>query len=257
MIYSGLASITFRGLKPKEIITLAVKAGLNGIEWGSDFHVPVNNLNAADEIKNMTLDAGLNIIAYGSYYRLGEKHLNIFEFQKILETAVALNAPVIRVWAGNMSSNKADDEYQNKIIIETKIIATLAAEANIEVAFESHQNTLTDTGISSVNLLKKINCKNVKTYWQPISSISKEKNLEKLELVLSWIKNIHVFYWHHDITNRLRLKDGEKEWQDFFNKISTVKKDIYAILEFVKNDSQKQSLADAKILKKLINKITK
>ena len=40
IIKSGLVSITFRELNPLEIIRLVSKAGLDGIEWGGDVHVP-------------------------------------------------------------------------------------------------------------------------------------------------------------------------------------------------------------------------
>jgi sugar phosphate isomerase/epimerase len=40
MIHTALASVTFRHLTFEEIIELVRKAGLDGIEWGGDIHVP-------------------------------------------------------------------------------------------------------------------------------------------------------------------------------------------------------------------------
>lgn len=39
----GLTSISFRGKTCTEVIGLAKKAGLDGIEWGGDVHVPPEN----------------------------------------------------------------------------------------------------------------------------------------------------------------------------------------------------------------------
>jgi len=254
MIKTGLTSVTFRGLCPKEIVNLSVRAGLDGIEWGGDIHVPHGNLKKACEIYNITADSGLEILAYGSYFFLGKSTNNGLDFKKNLDTAIALQAPVIRVWPGKIASADADENYRNKIIEETKSIAALASDANIEIAFESHLNSLTDTGQSSVNLLEKINCKNVKTYWQPIPHFSDADNSEKLNLILPYLKNVHVFHWKNDGLTRLPLADGKKQWQNYFNKILTAKKSVYAILEFVKNDSTEQFLTDAKMLKSLIRR---
>ena len=252
-ILSGLTSITFRHLSMTEIINLTVQADLNGIEWGGDIHVPHGDTRIASEVYKMTNDAGLNVIAYGSYYTIGYSAENGLDFKSVLDSAVALHAPVIRVWVGKVASAEVDENYRNKIIEETISIAKLAGERNIEIAFESHINTLTDTGESSVDLLKKINQKNVKTYWQPDPSFSDDENLEKLSLIFPWLKNIHVFHWTKENFIRLSLIDGKEKWTKYFNKISTLEKDTYAIIEFVKDDSIEQFIADAKTLKNLIN----
>jgi len=203
----------------------------------------------------MTVDAGLDVIAYGSYYVLGFSSENGLDFESVLDSAVALHAPSIRVWAGKTGSSEADEDYRNKIIDETKSIAKLAVEKNIEIAFESHINTLTDTGESSVDLLRKIDMENVKTYWQPDPSWSVEENLRKLSLVFPWLKNIHVFHWTKENFIRLPLNDGKEKWTEYFEKISELKNDTYAVMEFVKDDSVEQFNADAEALKNLINEI--
>jgi sugar phosphate isomerase/epimerase len=251
-IKSGLTSITFRQLCPNEIIDLTLQENLDGIEWGGDLHAPHGNIKIADEVYKMTADAGLDVIAYGSYFVLGFSAENGLDFKSVLDSAVALHAPVIRVWVGKIASAEADENYRTKIIEETKTIAKLAAEKNIEIAFESHINTLTDTGESTVDLLEKINMENVKTYWQPDPSWSIEENLRKLSLIFPWLRNIHVFHWTDENFIRLPLNDGKDKWIKYFNKIAALDFDTYAIIEFVKDDSIEQFHTDAKTLKKLL-----
>ncbi len=62
----GLTSITFRGMAPREIIDLAGKAGLEGIEWGSDVHVPPGDIPLAKAIAAMCAEAGIRVTSYGS-----------------------------------------------------------------------------------------------------------------------------------------------------------------------------------------------
>ena len=58
MIRGGLVSVTFRALPPREVAGLAARAGLAGIEWGGDIHVPHGDGKRAREVRRITEDAG-------------------------------------------------------------------------------------------------------------------------------------------------------------------------------------------------------
>ena len=47
---TGLTSVSFRKLSVDEVIALAKKAGVDGIEWGSDVHVPPNDIEYVKEV---------------------------------------------------------------------------------------------------------------------------------------------------------------------------------------------------------------
>lgn len=99
----GLVSVSFRTLSVKEVLQLCQKARLKAIEWGGDVHVPAGEVEMAKKVLAMSLDSGITVVSYGSYYRLGQ---SIDEFKKNLETAMELEAPVLRVWAGNKGSKQ-------------------------------------------------------------------------------------------------------------------------------------------------------
>ncbi|MEL7086971.1 MAG: hypothetical protein AAGL98_00775 [Planctomycetota bacterium] len=67
MILPGLVSVTFRKLTPTQICELAADAGLQGIEWGGDVHVPAGDVGAAKAVAALTRARGLAVAAYGSY----------------------------------------------------------------------------------------------------------------------------------------------------------------------------------------------
>ena len=46
-----LTSVTFRRMKPEEILRVAARAGIEGIEWGGDVHVPAGDLAAARRVR--------------------------------------------------------------------------------------------------------------------------------------------------------------------------------------------------------------
>lgn len=249
---TGLCSVTFRDLSAEAVIDLAKQAGLNGIEWGGDVHVPPNNHERAEEVGKITREAGLDVIAYGSYYRVGIA--NEIPFEEILKTAVLLSAPAIRVWAGRKGSDLADEAYREQVIKDTKRISELAQEENIDICFEYHRKTLTDTPESAVQLMEDVNYSNVYLYWQPSIGIRTKERVANIEKIKPWLSYIHVFYWKE--IERYPLVDGENEWREYIkviNQENTGKfRYRYFMLEFVKDDEKQQLYEDAAILKKLL-----
>ena len=247
MLHSGLVSVSFRHLCAKDIVDLVQKAGLVGIEWGGDVHVPHGNFARAREVHRMTEAAGLRVAAYGSYYRVGARD-NEIEFEAVLETAAELKAPVVRVWAGDRGSGDASGTLRQKVVAESRLIGEEAAQVGIEVAYEFHGNTLTDDADSTRQLLRAVGHKNVRCYWQPPTGPTVEQNLAGLDKIIGWLSNVHVFTWG-PAHERFNLTEGRQAWPRYFEKIAGVQGDRFAMLEFFKNDDPEEFLADAETLK--------
>ncbi len=252
MLKAGLVSISFRQLAVPEIIELTQKAGLAGIEWGSDVHVKAGNLKWAAQVRRMTLDAGLAVSSLGSYYRVGEEGEQT-DFAAELACALELGAPVIRVWAGRRPSQDADQAYRNAVISDSRRIADLAAQAGVRVAFEYHANTLTDVSSSAVDLLRQAGHENLYSYWQPPTDLNEEEIGAGLTAIMPWLSHIHVFHWVNK--ERLSLAQGYARWQSYFAKIAQLPEDRYALLEFVQGDRPQQLLSDAATLLQLLAEI--
>lgn len=240
MQHCGLTSVTFRHLSWLENICVACECGLQGIEWGGDIHCPPGDVALAQEIAKATREAGLAVLSYGSYYRLGAGE----DFAPVLASAVALGAPIIRVWAGTKASAKYTAEERKLAIEDALRIASQAAVHGITVALEYHRDSLTDNAKSAVDLLQTAG--NMKTYWQPNPELTCEQNLQELQAVLPWLTYVHVFQWKHDGT-RLALQDGTEDWAAYF----ALAGERTAILEFVKDNCPAQCAQDANTLKAL------
>src|SRR4051812_7978724 len=149
MIAPGLVSVTFRQFDPATVVSLAVSAGLRAIEWGGDVHVPAGDVATARRVAALTGDAGLKVACYGSYLRLEHgAGADLGTVESVVDTAQALGAPLIRVWAGRKPSADADDAHWSLVVAAANEVAEVAARAGIDVAFEYHRNTLTDTRTS-------------------------------------------------------------------------------------------------------------
>jgi sugar phosphate isomerase/epimerase len=249
MIQPGLVSVTFRKLSPAEIVALVKQAGLKGIEWGGDLHVPHGDLVRAREVRELTHEGGLSVAAYGSYYRVGQSETAGLSFERVLETAVELGAGTIRVWPGGAGSDATDEEGRWKIIQDLRRIADLAARARVTVSMEFHGGTLTDTNESASKLLVEVDHPNILTCWQPHNGEATEECVRGLREVLPRVGNVHVFHWWPTAAERHPLEAGGQRWAQFWPLLRRAPGDRFALLEFVQGDEPAVFLRDAETLK--------
>lgn len=250
MLFSGLCSITFRQLSIDELITLCTKAQIDGIEWGGDVHVPPGDIELAQSVKAKTEAANLSVCSYGSYYRCDEES---GAFSDVLESADALGAPVIRVWAGRKGSADTSEVYREEVTEHLRRAIIAAREMDITIALEYHGGTLTDTQASAHQLLKEVGLPELKLYWQPRTGGDFAIDLVELDAALPHLSHVHCFHWGATgPQERYPLLDGTKPWQAYLQPIRQLEGDRYVILEFAKGDSPKQFLEDARVLKALI-----
>lgn len=252
MLTGGLVSISFRSMEPRAIVTMVAKAGLKGIEWGGDIHVPHGDIRRARDVREMTLDAGLVPCSYGSYYRAGEPAGdNNPEFGTVLDSTNTLEAPVVRVWCGRRASDQADDDYRKRVVDDLEKIGETARERDVVVACEYHANTLTDTNESARKMFREIASDNVIPYWQPPGGMTHAEQTEGLKALLPTLGNLHVFHWEMVDGKRERkpLAQGREHWIEWLQLAARTGRNHWALLEFVRNDSQEQFAQDAQTLK--------
>ena len=247
-ILPGLVSITFRQRSPRELVELAARTGLRGIEWGGDVHVPHGDLARAREVAMMTTEAGLATASYGSYYVIGESEADGLSFGRVLETAAALGAPLIRVWAGKRGSAAADAAYRRRVAEEARRVAAAASAAGVRLAFEFHGGTLTDTAESAERLLADTAAAELRCYWQPPVGCAHPQCLESLRLIAPHLANLHVFHWRGSSADRRPLAEGLGEWTDYLRLAAAAPLSAtprWALLEYVRGDDPAQLAADA------------
>ena len=253
MLYPGLVSVTFRQLVPGEIVALVQRAGLNGIEWGGDVHVPHGDLDRAREVARLTADAGLTVAAYGSYYRVADDSGKGPGIESVIDTARALEAPTVRVWCGNRGSAAADDAYRDRVATESLRIAELGRQAGIGIVYEWHGNTLTDTIESALGILSAAEHPNLRTLWQPLLGCSNEQGLTELRAIGDRLANLHAYHWVGAAYERAPFQDGTARWNLFTVHAGALPGDRYVLLEFVRDDSPDAFLEDASALRVLLD----
>ncbi len=243
----GLTSVTFRRLTPEAIIARAATAGLGGMEWGGDIHVPPVDLPNARRVGALTRAAGLCVTSYGTYYRLGGGA----DFADCLDTAEALGAPMLRLWAGTCGSATVDPATRRAWEYEACRCVELADRRGLTVAFEYHPGTLTDCADSAVSLMRAIDHPACRLYWQPDFSQAPEVLTAGLLSVRPWLEAVHVFYWLPDRTRR-PLAEGISLWRRWASLVPEIR-DKPCLLEFVPADDPDCLSEEAEALRGILS----
>lgn len=259
ILIPGLVSVTFRKKTANEIISLCKKVGFKGVEWGENAHVFPGDTKSSSELASICAGEGLQIAAYGSYYRLGQN----MDFLPTLDSAEALGAPLIRIWAGNIPSSEVDEKLFDELAEEASKISDLAAVRGIKVAMEWHKNSLTDTNESACKFLTRVNNSNLYCLWQPTQALGIPERcaglsfLAKPDAVPFGVRllNLHAYYW--DAQGRRPLKEGINDWNQYLSCLSENKGERFILLEFVKDDSEEQFFEDATVLKEICDSYNK
>jgi hypothetical protein len=120
MIRIGLSSSALLTLSAHDLIAAAVGAGVDAIEWAGDFHVQQGDAAAVSGLMMETLRAGLTTASYAPLYRAlpgGELGLR---FESVLETALRLQAPIVRIFLGGVSSVCREGEGRARLAAEAR-----------------------------------------------------------------------------------------------------------------------------------------
>ncbi len=242
----GLCSVTFRALAPADVVRIAVDAGIEGIEWGGDVHVPPGAMDVAAEVAVRCADAGIPVASYGSYLAAGKSAAA--RLAPVLETALALGAPNVRVWCPFGAPPGHDDELFASAAEALSRWTAEAGGAGLTLSLEFHVNTFTETAAGTAALLDAAGRPpGLFSYWQPVDGRSP---LDELAGVAADVSHLHVFHWQPD-GERLPLTDGDGVWPALLGTSLGERwpRDRYTFLEFVRHDDPSQLRADAATLR--------
>lgn len=249
MLIAGTTSVTFRKYGIRKVVALAGKAGLKGIEWGGDVHVPPTERTAIREAVSCTKGEGLRIFSYGSYYSPTKQEDYLGEAEKIFETCRLLDCSRARIWAGEKWRSEATDGEFSEFAERMRRVGELAERYGVTACFEHHQNTFCDSGKHALEALEAIGRKNVRSYWQPIQPAERD-NLDCIDLLKEYVETVHVYHWKG--WDRYLLKEGKKSWEKYLDAFREEPREIPCLLEFTKDDSEENFFKDASCLLSMI-----
>ena len=244
---TGITSVSFRKMTCDEVIALAKEAGVDGIEWGSDVHVPQNDVENAALVAKKTRDAGLEVISYGSYFTLGCGE----DFAPYIEASRALGTRQIRIWGGKKERGELNDDEYADLVSEMKKIGELAAAADTVISLEYHQRSITATAPDAAKFASDVDMSSVRLYWQEIIGRPMKDNLADIDIVAPYLTNVHVFNYIDGKQELLSEGDGPERWKAYAEKIGEIPGERAFMTEFCKGGLAESFVSDAKTLSKI------
>lgn len=257
----GVNTVTFRSLRPEELVPILAEAGVSHVEWAGDAHAPPGDLRGAAAVRSICERAGLSAASYGSYYRCdrGGSGEGPFRFdtgpEAALKTCLALGARSLRVWAGRQGSEGASPRYRAEVAEELRRLCARAEASGVAVHLEFHRNTLADRVESVLELMDSVDRAELLCYWQPRHGLEVEAGEADIRALGQRLSNLHVFHWRLEEegrVERLPLREGRRRWERYLAAASEIPGNRLAFLEFVKDDSLDQFRKDLSTLKELL-----
>jgi len=250
---TALCTIAFNELAVEQVLDLARDKGLDGVEiWGKEPHLSETYDGArVARLQKAVEQRGLVVSAFGSYVN---PLMEDFEAQSqaALDIAVGLGTPIVRIWSGGGASKDVTDDVYAQVVARLREWCPRAEERELTLAFEFHDNSITDNAHSIVKLIEDVACPALRTYYQPSRREGADDPYESAELVGPFVVNVHAQNWAPDQTGRSLIEEGEV---DYGRVVQILKKhgfDGYLEIEFVNEDDKAAALAaDASFLRRL------
>jgi sugar phosphate isomerase/epimerase len=268
---SGICSITLKECSAEQVIEFLIESGLDAVEWWGGEHVPPGEVEIAREVGRLTREAGKLVSSYGSYYRVGVSPTDGLSFKTVLDSACALEAPTIRVWAGVKNREDCSADELAAVIADAHRIADLAADKGVSITFEFHGGSLTNNNANALRLSEELAHPNIFFSWQPPHGFTQAHCCEGLLSLLGRLSTVHVYHWtigaYEDNLyseaeqvlkwpgdyHRHPLEDGHSRWSAYIQIVRQSTRAHSFLLEFVQGDSLEQARCDAKTLEELLS----
>ena len=245
MYSSGLVSISFRSHTPDEILCAAAASGLTQIEWGSDVHAPREDLLRLEQIAAAHAATALGCCSYGTYFRLGITPLE--ELPEYIQAAKKLGTNHLRLWAGRKTVSQYTPDERQVFLDQCAAAAAVAEAHNVILGLECHRRSHTETKEGALELMRYVDSRNFKMYWQPNPDISLEENLNYIRELREYITHVHVFHWVGQ--QRLPLREGLHIWRRYLQELGGSR---HLLLEFMPDDRIESLKEEADALHELI-----
>jgi sugar phosphate isomerase/epimerase len=250
-VRSGLCSISLRAYTAEAVIDTAARAGLAGIEWGGDVHVPPGDTTRASAVARRSADAGIACPSYGSYLYGGRSTAP--EAAAVLDAAEALDVPNVRIWAEVGVGLDASADDRARVVDGVRMLAEAVTARGLSASLEYHVDTQTHTAASTLALLDEVNVSGLFTYWQPDWTLAPDVLRQELRAVRDRLSHVHVFCWK-SYRDRLPLAEGEPVLPGVLGELGELAatgswaEPRYAFIEHVIDDDPERVVADAATL---------
>ena len=238
----GLCTIAFREKPLEEVVGIAADYGFDGIEiWGQKPHMPPTyDAEYVQKVREMVLDKGLAVSALGSYVNplmpWYQQHL-----EEAFKIAQGLRTNVVRIWSGGGPSKTMSPDDKRLINFRLASLTQWAQFRQLTLGLEMHNNNLTDSIASTLELVENVELPALKSYYQPFFGSNEDDPYDAAEKLAPYIINVHA--QNADASgNGCPITDGVVDYAKVIEILNSHEYDGYLEVEFVHGDDKLEAL---------------
>jgi sugar phosphate isomerase/epimerase len=188
-----------------EALALFADAGLDAAEViyqdGYRSALPLRDRRSAEEARRASEDLGVPIIGLTPYttginaLEEGPWRTAVDEFRGAIETAHALGADRIRVYAGSWHPGDRDHAaHWDRLVAALRTLAPEASDAGVRLCVENHFGTMTQTAAETARLVREVDHEAVRALYDQanLTFTHDEAYEEALRIQGELIGHVHV-----------------------------------------------------------------
>jgi sugar phosphate isomerase/epimerase len=251
----ALCTIAYQEQALEEALDRAAAMEFDGVElWGKPPHLPV----AAGEAEGRAIgeairERGLEAAVFGSYLRAVEEPFAAAA-DALLAVARGLGAPLVRVWAADRGSDRADDAIYALTARNLTDLCRRGADLGLRFVLERHNNTLADTLDSTLRLLEMSAAPNLGVNYQILGGADTATAVAEIQHLAGRIWNVHAQNHRREdgVSAASDLCSGEIDYEKVVDALHAVGYEGYLELEFIRRGTTPSAQLDALAIERAV-----
>lgn len=235
---TAMCSIAWRTSPIQEVIPIVAEAGYDGIElWMDHIRRFLQEGGTLAQLKALIADAGLAVPMVSPYFNfLQDMEGSLATGREAVNYAVALGAPLVRVFIRGGASAQADHAVWETTVRGLRAVCDIAATQGIELAIETHQDTLHDTTATTLRLILQVGAPNLGVNLDAFNLFDMgEDPVQALRRLMPWIKIMHLKNGRYVDGKReigIPLAEGAMDYGPFLREVAAQNYGGYASIEW-------------------------
>jgi 3-dehydroshikimate dehydratase len=244
----GFCTIAYQEQPLAAALDRAAAMGFDGVElWGKPPHLPAGAGEAEGrEIAEAIRERRLEAAVFGSYLRAVEEPFEPAA-ASLLAVARGLGAPLVRVWAADRGSDRADDALYALTARNLKTVCRRGADLGLRFVLERHSNTLADTLDSTLRLLEMASAPNLGVNYQILGGADTATAVEEMRSLGSRIWNVHAQSHRREdgVSRASDLCSGDIDYAPVVATLRAIGYGGYLELEFIRRGTTPSAELDS------------
>ncbi|MCY3831436.1 MAG: sugar phosphate isomerase/epimerase [Chloroflexi bacterium] len=231
----------------REALDLFAALGLDGIEiiCADDYPCGLTLATTQDELNSIrqgAADAGLlvaGLVPYTKDMNSAEAQARsraVAELKRVIDIAVALDCPAIRVFGGHEVAASDQGIALNWLAESLRELGEYAASAGLQLNIENHMDTMATSAEMTMAIVRAVDLPNVGVLYDQANLAFMNSEVYEMAIALQGprVQHVHVkdFFWHGTDRIAAVVGHGIVPWKEIVNSLTRIGYEGFYSLEY-------------------------